>query len=155
VSIPHPALETSDRPRCPHCNRLLERNTGKCWSCKKTPQEWEDTVHVVNTNPIVEGETDQNGWVLTTQPTLDDLLFDRYHVETVKVTVSGAFEIPLEALRQFDAGLEPGADIVCSFKGHVADVSSPWTVKDGHRGRLALKAEVLNGLHVMEADHGD
>lgn len=90
---------------------------------------------------------------LASQPTLDDLLFERYQVDTVKVTVSGTIEMPIASLRELGADLEPGDRVVFSCIGHVADMSSPYNLKDNnHRRRVVLRAEVLNGVHDVGRD---
>ena len=89
----------------------------------------------------------------TEQLTLSEELFDRYAVEAVKVTVSGTIEIPLEMLETMTAGLEPGDTVAFTCRGHVADVSTPYRVKDhSHDGRLVLKAELLHGVEVLKAE---
>ena len=59
---PQPQLETATRPRCPHCDTLINLKTGRCWMCEKTPEEWaieseEATVGPVETEPQAEIET--------------------------------------------------------------------------------------------------
>jgi hypothetical protein len=90
------------------------------------------------------------------QLSLSAELFDRYAVEAVKVSIGGTIEIPLEALEQMTAGLEPGDAVAFSCRGHVADVSTPYRVKDrSHDGRLVLKVEVLHGVEVLRVPEVD
>lgn len=87
------------------------------------------------------------------QLSLSEELFDRYAVVSVKVSIGGTIEIPLEMLEQMTAGLEPGDTVAFTCRGHVADVSTPYRVKDhGHDGRLVLKAEILHGVQVLNAE---
>jgi hypothetical protein len=90
------------------------------------------------------------------QETLSDLIFEQFDVGIVKVTVSGQREYTLEEFGAIADGLEPGDKVAFACLGHVADVSSPYTLKDGHRGRLVLKCEVVRGIEVLKAaDDGD
>ena len=87
------------------------------------------------------------------QLSLSEDLFDRYAVETVKISLSGAMEVPLDILAELTEGLEPGDTVAFTCRGHVADVSTPYRLKDhGHEGRLVLRAEVLHGVQVLRAE---
>lgn len=81
----------------------------------------------------------------TEQLSLSAELFDRYLVESVRLSVSGTVEIPAEALGLIAAdGLEPGQSVAFTCRGHVKDVSAPYKVKDGtHSGRLVLAVEMV------------
>ena len=95
---------------------------------------------------------DDDGDYQDGQLSLSAELFERYAVEAVKVTVSGTIEIPLEMLETMTSGLEPGDTVAFTCRGHVADVSTPYRVKDhSHDGRLVLKAELLHGVEVLRA----
>lgn len=84
------------------------------------------------------------------QQTLMDELFARYEVPSVKVTVSGTIELPLEMLETLAHGLEPGNTVAFTCRGHVLDVSAPYRVnKNDWLGRLVLKAETLEGIEVI------
>ena len=84
------------------------------------------------------------------QPTLMDELFARYEVPSVKVSISGTIELPLEMIDSFTQGLEPGYTVAFTCRGHVLDVSAPYRVdKNDWLGRLVLKAETLEGIEAI------
>ena len=153
--------------RCGVCDKPLGKD-GECWfypthSQKRRPDlrvvednemsqvevETVETTGVIDGSIVSEGDGDyQDG-----QLSLSAELFDRYAVEAVKVTVAGTIEIPLEMLETMTSGLEPGDMVAFTCRGHVADVSTPYRVKDhAHDGRLVLKAELLHGVEVLRAD---
>lgn len=82
---------------------------------------------------------------------LSEEIFERYEVPSVKVTVSGTIEIPLEVLEQMnEEGFEPGDTVAATVRGHVLDVSTPYDpAKNDHRGRLVIRAEVLSAVQRM------
>ena len=136
--------------RCGVCDRPLGRD-GECWFYPTHSQKRRPDLRVVEDNAISQAEVET---VETTeQLTLSEELFDRYAVESVKVSIGGTIEIPLEMLEHMTAGLEPGDTVAFTCRGHVADVSTPYRVKDhGHDGRLVLKAELLHGVEVLRAE---
>ena len=136
--------------RCRVCDRPLGKN-GECWFYPTHSQAGRPDLRVVKNDAMSQPEVES--METTEQLTLSEELFDRYAVEAVKVTVSGTIEIPLEMLEQMTSGLEPGDTVAFTCRGHVADVSTPYRVKDhGHDGRLVLKAELLHGVEVVRAE---
>ena len=135
--------------RCRVCDRPLGKD-GECYLFPHHSQISRPDLRVVSDDAKAKPgvETMES----TEQLTLSEELFDRYAVEAVKVSVSGTIEIPLEMLEQMTAGLEPGDTVAFTCRGHVADVSTPYRVKDhSHDGRLVLRAEVLHGVEVLRA----
>lgn len=132
--------------RCRICGHALGRD-GECFFFPSHSQERPALMLVDNTTkPKAESETVSD----IAQLSLSEELFDRYAVETVKISLSGAMEVPLDMLVELTAGLEPGDTVAFTCRGHVVDVSTPYRLKDhGHEGRLVLRAEVLHGVQVL------
>ena len=86
---------------------------------------------------------------------LSEEIFERYEVPSVKVTVSGTIEVPLEVLQEMsEDGFEPGDAVAITVRGHVLDVSAPYDpAKNDHKGRLVLKAEVLSAVQRLVVRH--
>lgn len=83
----------------------------------------------------------------TEQLLLSEELFERYSVPVVRVSLSGTIEVPLEGIRDMTDGLEPGDAVAIVARGHVLDVSAPYSPKTGdHTGRLVLRAEIIAGI---------
>ncbi len=141
MNNPQPAL---DRPRCTLCGHLLTRS-GECWFAPMHSQE--RTLSPVIAKPTLESETDME----TMQLSLSDELFDRYEVEEVRLSVSGRADIPAEALKLIvPEGLEPGQSVAFTCRGHVRDVSAPYSAKDAtHSGRLVLVMEVVEEVREL------
>ena len=136
--------------RCRVCDKPLGKD-GECWFYPSHSRERRPDLRVVTNDAMSQPEVET--METTEQLTLSEELFDRYAVVSVKVSIGGTIEIPLEMLEQMTAGLGPGDTVAFTCRGHVADVSTPYRVKDhGHDGRLVLKAEVLHGVQVLKAE---
>jgi hypothetical protein len=131
--------------RCPRDGYLVNRE-GECWFCGRKYSG--DRLRLVSANhqPTVEVEMS-----VTEQLLLSEEIFERYAVPSVKVTLSGTIDIPLDVLQEMaGGGFEPGDAVAVAFRGHVLDVSAPYDpAKDDHKGRLVVKAEVLSGMARM------
>jgi hypothetical protein len=129
-------VETRSRPRCPRDHYLLDHNN-KCWFCGQTPAE---RISVMQYEPKVDLETGE-------QLSLSGELFARYEVPTVRVTIGGAVEVPVEL--PVLPGLGPGDMATCLVRVYVADVSAPYAEGKGHRGRVVLRVVGVDGVEVM------
>lgn len=149
---PQPALDA--RPRCPHCDLLIELDSGKCWSCKKTPEYWIEQEESMETAVITEAPVELE---VGRQATLDPTIFpavERADVPMVKIGFAGSVEMTQAAFSRYcDEGLEPGRIVKLTLTGYLPNPHAKWVKRsetDGKKKRVWWEQEGAIKVKALE-----